>query len=71
MYHENFIDSSAHEGVASECSDLIFYIFRNILFEKYIYFVSFLIMMSILVILDYFGLFLFIEWTHVIIGYIM
>jgi hypothetical protein len=53
MYHENFIDSSAHEGVASECSDLIFYIFRNILFEKYIYFVSFLIMMSILVILDY------------------
>ena len=53
MYHENFIDSSAHEGVASECSDLIFYIFRNILFEKYMYFASFLIMMSILVILDY------------------
>ena len=53
MYHENFIDSSAHEGSRQKRSDLIFYIFRNILFEKYIYFVSFLIMMSILVILDY------------------
>jgi hypothetical protein len=60
MYHENFIDSSAYEESRQKCSDLIFYIFRNILFEKYIYFVSFLIMMSILVILDYFCLFLFI-----------
>ena len=53
MYHENFVNSSVYQEVASESSDLIFYIFRNILFEKYIYFASFLIMMSILVILDY------------------